>query len=147
MKRIAILALLMCGCATIVAPSSETIEIASETRAIIRVDGQSHTAEPGRPVKVALGTDTTHTVTFPDGTDIEIERTLSGWYWGNILFGGIIGLVIDPITGAWMNNLEPDHLLWKDGQIWNAENNVQLGLKSPPKPTQVAGGAGKVDKR
>jgi len=25
---------------------------------------------------------------------------LSGWYWGNILFGGLIGvLIVDPITG------------------------------------------------
>jgi len=30
-----------------------------------------------------------------------IESSLDGWYWGNILFGGLIGfLIIDPITGA-----------------------------------------------
>jgi len=31
---------------------------------------------------------------------ISIKKTLSGWAWGNILFGGIIGLTIDGITGA-----------------------------------------------
>lgn len=30
----------------------------------------------------------------------EIRATLSGWYWGNIIFGGLIGLlIVDPITG------------------------------------------------
>ena len=30
----------------------------------------------------------------------EVRATLSGWYWGNILFGGLIGmLIVDPITG------------------------------------------------
>jgi len=30
-----------------------------------------------------------------------IDSTINGWYWGNILFGGIIGfLIIDPVTGA-----------------------------------------------
>jgi hypothetical protein len=30
-----------------------------------------------------------------------IDSSLNGWYWGNILFGGIIGLlIIDPATGA-----------------------------------------------
>jgi len=30
-----------------------------------------------------------------------IDSSLSGWYWGNILLGGLIGmLVVDPATGA-----------------------------------------------
>lgn len=30
----------------------------------------------------------------------EVKATLSGWYWGNIIFGGLIGmLIVDPITG------------------------------------------------
>ncbi len=31
---------------------------------------------------------------------MEIRATLSGWYWGNILIGGLIGmLIVDPVTG------------------------------------------------
>jgi hypothetical protein len=31
---------------------------------------------------------------------VEVKATLSGWYFGNILFGGLIGmLIVDPITG------------------------------------------------
>jgi hypothetical protein len=38
-----------------------------------------------------------------------LDSGIDGWYWGNILFGGLIGLlVIDPISGA-MFSL-PDHV-------------------------------------
>jgi hypothetical protein len=30
-----------------------------------------------------------------------LDTSMSGWYWGNILIGGLIGmLVVDPLTGA-----------------------------------------------
>ena len=30
-----------------------------------------------------------------------MDSSLSGWYWGNIVFGGLIGmLIVDPATGA-----------------------------------------------
>jgi hypothetical protein len=39
-----------------------------------------------------------------------IDSSLSGWYFGNLLFGGLIGMIIvDPLTGA-MYNLEPDKI-------------------------------------
>jgi len=37
---------------------------------------------------------------FADQTVI-LDSGVSGWYWGNILFGGVIGmLIVDPLTGA-----------------------------------------------
>ena len=40
-------------------------------------------------------------------TEVKLEPSLSGWYFGNIVFGGLIGmLVVDPITGS-MYNLAP----------------------------------------
>lgn len=37
---------------------------------------------------------------YPDKS-IELDSSLSGWYWGNILIGGLIGmLIVDPLTGA-----------------------------------------------
>lgn len=37
---------------------------------------------------------------YPDKT-VELDSSLSGWYWGNILIGGLIGfLIVDPLTGA-----------------------------------------------
>jgi hypothetical protein len=32
---------------------------------------------------------------------LPLQNSIDGWYWGNILFGGLIGLlIVDPITGA-----------------------------------------------
>lgn len=37
---------------------------------------------------------------FEDQT-IYLTSKIEGWYWGNILFGGLIGmLIVDPLTGA-----------------------------------------------
>lgn len=37
---------------------------------------------------------------YPDKS-IKLNSSLSGWYWGNILIGGLIGmLIVDPLTGA-----------------------------------------------
>jgi hypothetical protein len=46
-----------------------------------------------------------YTVTFhKDGYADQVAQlnsSMSGWYWGNIVFGGLIGmLVVDPLTGA-----------------------------------------------
>jgi hypothetical protein len=38
-----------------------------------------------------------------------IERKVSGWVWGNIIFGGLIGLAVDAGTGG-MYRLKPDHV-------------------------------------
>jgi len=36
-------------------------------------------------------------------------RGFNGWYLGNIILGGIIGLIVDPITGA-MYDVEPSEI-------------------------------------
>lgn len=37
---------------------------------------------------------------YPDKS-ITLNSRMSGWYWGNFVFGGLIGLlVVDPLTGA-----------------------------------------------
>jgi hypothetical protein len=43
-------------------------------------------------------------------TEVAFHHELSGWYFGNIVFGGLIGMVIvDPITGS-MWNITPDKI-------------------------------------
>jgi hypothetical protein len=38
---------------------------------------------------------------------VNLDSSVSGWYFGNLLLGGLIGmLIVDPLTGA-MYNLEP----------------------------------------
>jgi hypothetical protein len=54
----------------------------------------------------------TYTITFSKQGYADqyatVKATLSGWYFGNILFGGVIGLlIVDPISGK-MWKLQPD---------------------------------------
>jgi hypothetical protein len=33
--------------------------------------------------------------------ELEMKRTVNGWYFGNVIFGGLLGLaIVDPATGA-----------------------------------------------
>jgi hypothetical protein len=41
--------------------------------------------------------------------DLTLTRSVSGWVWGNIVFGGLIGLAVDAIDGG-MYKLTPDQL-------------------------------------
>lgn len=38
-----------------------------------------------------------------------LTKSVSGWVWGNIIFGGLIGLAVDAITGG-LYNLNPGQL-------------------------------------
>ena len=38
-----------------------------------------------------------------------LTRKVSGWVWGNVLFGGLIGLGVDALTGG-LYNLTPDQI-------------------------------------
>ena len=43
-------------------------------------------------------------------TEVMVRPEISGWYFANIIFGGLIGMVIvDPATGS-MWNLSPDKI-------------------------------------
>jgi hypothetical protein len=41
--------------------------------------------------------------------EMAVTRKVSGWVWGNILFGGVIGLVVDAISGG-LYKLEPSQV-------------------------------------
>ncbi|SHK76232.1 PEGA domain-containing protein [Chishuiella changwenlii] len=41
--------------------------------------------------------------------ETKISRKFNAWYIGNILFGGVIGLIVDPVTGA-LYKLTPDQI-------------------------------------
>lgn len=108
------------GCATIVAKSSQTITVTSVPPAAVV------TIANAGGIAVHSGT-TPVTVTLKKGRgyfkpehytvriskegflpqELHIDGAVNGWYFGNILFGGIIGmLAVDPNTGA-MFTLQP----------------------------------------
>jgi DNA-binding beta-propeller fold protein YncE len=105
--------LFLTGCASIVGKDVFPLTINSNP------DGANITVQDEKGKKIFAGTTPT-TVTLTAGESYfhaksyhitfskpgyaeqyaEVKATLSGWYWGNILFGGLIGmLIVDPITG------------------------------------------------
>jgi uncharacterized protein YceK len=120
--RAAVLALagVLGGCATIVSKSTQTMTISSvPAEATVKIANASGMQVHGgsTPLTVTLKKGRgyfkaeNYTVSFSkDGyqsRDVTVKGQVNGWYFGNILFGGLIGmLAIDPATGA-MYTLQP----------------------------------------
>lgn len=118
MNKTALLSLgsliLFSGCASIVSDRVYPVTVSSSP------DGAQFTIRNEDGVVVAKGTtpDTvslkagagffdgeTYTITFKkrnhEPASATLDSELDWWYWGNILFGGAIGmLIVDPATGA-----------------------------------------------
>ena len=104
----------MSGCASIVSDSKPEVGIYSTPTAvkyeIVNSRGMvvAQGVTPGRVLLESgrgyfKGED--YKVTFrKDGyqdSTVPLKTTVNGWYWGNILIGGLIGmLIVDPLTGA-----------------------------------------------
>ncbi|GAB7089003.1 PEGA domain-containing protein [Marinifilum fragile] len=108
------LALLMSSCASIVSKSSYPISInssPSEAKIIITDANGVQVYSGNTPATVKLKASAKffkralyHVKFEKEGYEtktVPIHFKVDGWYWGNILFGGVIGLlIVDPATGA-----------------------------------------------
>jgi len=118
-----IAALLICSCASIVSKSNWPVTVTSAppgARVTITNDrnGQAmHVAETPTTVTLKSGSGFFKTARYKveyskpgfAPTTSYISAGFNGWYMGNIVFGGLIGmLIIDPATGA-MFRLPSEH--------------------------------------
>lgn len=115
------------GCATIVSGTSERIRFESIPRgAEVTVDGRTYTT----PAEVELSRHKNHDIEFvlPDYLPVkrQVLRSTNNWVYGNILFGGLIGLMVDVANGAW-NDLQPDVV-----QVELVRKPVATKPESPP---------------
>jgi hypothetical protein len=108
------------GCATIVSKGSQTITVTSVPDAanvsIVNLGGDAvHSGMTPMTVTLKKGRGyfkpETYTVRFSkegfQPREITVRGQVNGWYFGNIIFGGLIGLLaVDPATGA-MYTLTP----------------------------------------
>lgn len=115
--------LLLTGCASIVSKSSWPITInSSPSEAKITIKDKKgieiYTGNTPATLKLKSGagffSKARYQVTFEkvgyDKKVVPVEFKLNGWYFGNIIFGGPLGLlIIDPATGA-MYKLETEFL-------------------------------------
>jgi hypothetical protein len=126
-----VLTLLMSSCATIVSGSKQNVRFSSNpSTASVFIDE----VEVGKtPFEIKLARISSHSVVLKlDGYQTyqtRLTKSFNGWYIGNILIGGIIGLIIDPITGA-MYNLTPDQV--------DAQMNKGTAFKSNGKDVNIA---------
>ena len=107
-------ALLLAGCASIFNGQTQAIAFQSEpTGASITVTNRAgepvHSGTTPATVTLKRGAgyfkSETYTVQFTKQgfkpKEVVVTSTMSGWYIGNILFGGLIGmLAVDPVTGG-----------------------------------------------
>lgn len=114
---IVVVALMLSACSSIVSSSQYAVTINSHP------DGAKFVVTNRMGIKVHSGVTPAsvtlkassgyfegerYTVTFKkegySKKSFTLTSSVDGWYWGNILFGGIIGLlIVDPATGAMYN--------------------------------------------
>jgi len=134
-----VIILILQSCATIIHGSRQEVGIQSQpTNAIVTIDGQQ---KGTTPLSVKLKRKHTHTIKFKlDGYKpygATLTRKVSGWVAGNILFGGLVGLAVDLITGG-IYKLSPDQVsanLKKNGMSTRAtKNSLYITVVLKPKP-------------
>ncbi|QXP79033.1 MULTISPECIES: PEGA domain-containing protein [Winogradskyella] len=107
--------LLLSSCATIISGSRQNVEITSEPSSAKVYINEIEIGQT--PVQKNLRRNQEYQLTLKlDGYktyETKLEKKFNAWYIGNVLIGGIIGLVIDPITGA-MHKLKPEEI---DGNL------------------------------
>ncbi|HEY6621589.1 MAG TPA: PEGA domain-containing protein [Steroidobacteraceae bacterium] len=103
--------LVMSGCATVIHGTRQDVGISSTpTGASVTIDNlQSGTT----PVFAKLRRKENHVVRISlagfQPIDLTLTSSVSGWVWGNIAIGGLIGLAVDAISGG-MYKLSPEEL-------------------------------------
>lgn len=97
------------GCASIVSGTDQTVTFNSEPDgATVTVSGL---VVGKTPVSVPLDKGQKQSLTFEkDGYKTyttQLSTSLNGWFWGNILFVGLLGSTTDGVSGA-MHEFSPD---------------------------------------
>ena len=96
------------GCATIISGEDQNVAIRSNpSGAHVRIDGL---IEGTTPMMVDLARKKRHQIDVEHGGQKVTRGTTRGfnwWYLGNIIFGGVIGLIIDPCMGG-MYEIKPE---------------------------------------
>jgi len=96
------ISLLFTSCATIMTGTDQKLSFNSNVpNAKVYIDGQYRGTTP---IILSLKTKDSHDIRieapgFAPYSNV-IQKRVTGWVWGNIIFGGIIGVGIDVITGG-----------------------------------------------
>lgn len=141
MPRIAlslILSFSLVGCASIMHGTTQDIGFSSNpTNARVMVDGQPR---GNTPVVVKLARKDNHIVRMElegyQPFEATLTRGTSGWVWGNIVFGGVVGLAVDAMSGGLYKINEsqvagtmlPTNAVMQQGKPPADEIRIEIGL-------------------
>jgi hypothetical protein len=137
-----VLGLAVSACATIMHGTHQDVGITSvPPGAIVIVDNVQY----GRtPVIAKLSRKDNHIVRIEmpgyQPFDATLTRSASGWVWGNIAFGGLIGLAVDAISGG-LYKLDPKQvsaaLTNRNASVTRMDDGVYLFAALEPQPDWV----------
>lgn len=107
------------GCASIMHGVNQDVGVSSQpTGAQITIDNKPYGKTP---LIAKLGRGDNHIVRIDlegyQPFETTLTRKVSGWVWGNVVFGGLIGLAVDAISGG-LYNLTPEQI----AGVLNKEN-------------------------
>lgn len=137
MAAIAALSASVVGCATIIHGTQQDIGFGSTpTNARITVDNQRSATTPA---VMKLSRKDNHIVRIElDGYlpyEATLTRGVSGWVWGNIVLGGLVGLAVDAISGG-LYKLSPEQmtatLARQTGSVEDGTLHVHVVLQPDP---------------
>ncbi|MBX6331049.1 MAG: PEGA domain-containing protein [Gemmatimonadaceae bacterium] len=136
----ALAAALLTGCASIIHGTTEDIGFSSSpTAAKVLIDGQ---ALGNTPLITKLSRKDNHIVRMElDGYqpfEATLTRSVSGWVWGNLVFGALPGLAIDAISGG-LYKLTPEQVaaqMAKQGaSVTRGQDAIYVGVVLTPDST------------
>lgn len=58
--------------------------------------------------------------------EVKVKREFNGWFLGNLLIGGLVGIIVDAATGS-MYKLSPDQVIAQMGRQTAFKANQQDG--------------------
>ena len=146
-----LLCAMLSGCASIIHGPTQTVDIGSQPAgATVTIDGKDYgqtpksielrrkgrlkdELKPKQEYKVKL------TMAGYEPYEIKIKRELDGWFFGNLIFGGLIGIIIDASNCA-MYKLSPDQIVASMGKvsamnIKEGDSKLYIGVTLEPDPT------------
>ena len=130
--------LLLSSCATIISGSKQNVKFSSTPSAATIFINEVEVGKTPFELKLARKGEYDIQIKL-DGYQTyqtSLTKKFNAWYIGNILFGGIIGLIVDPITGA-IYNLTPGEINAQltQGTVFNSTKNgvyIAVVLTSDP---------------
>jgi len=99
------------GCATVVTGKHQKVPVSSiPSEAEVKADNGVTITTPGS-FKLLRDEDHVMVAEYPgcEPQQIELKHKLQGWFWGNILAGGVIGGIVDISSGA-SDKLVPENV-------------------------------------